>query len=284
MKYPVLWPRTRQSANRQSGMGLAPPALNRGAKAHPIFCVAALMAVCCLGSSALAEESRPDIYVPYEDLARLIEPADKAVLMDRAEFEALLVAAEANAKDSGTIELGQVLEGKYRAEVEEDKLTLTGTLEVVSLGKGPVAVPLAFGQVGLTQVLLDGRGAPLGYDQQGRLTLIVANKGNHRLDVAGTAKLKELSSGGMQFGISLPAAVAGNMILSAPGDLEIHAGVPVSQSHYDKQADRTSAELTLGGMDKVTVVLLGNGRQQEEDAILLGESAATVHLTRSHQQ
>ena len=254
--------------------------------------IAVLTVVCALGSSSLAEESRPDVYVPYEDLARLIEPADRAVLMDRAEFEALLAAAETNARDSGTIELGQVLQATYRAEIEEDKLarstagrlTLTGTLDVVSLGKGPVAVPLVFGQVGLTRMLLDGKSAPLGYDPQGRLTLIVATNGSHRLDVAGTARLTELPTGGTQFGMSLPAAAAGNMTLIVPGDLEIHASVPITQSQYDKQTDRTSAELTLGGQDKLTVVLLGNGRQQDQDAILLGESATTVSVTPSDQQ
>ena len=246
--------------------------------------IAVLMTVFGLGLSVFAQESRPDVYVPYEDLASLIDPAGRAVLMDRAEFEALLAKAETNARDSGTIELGQVLEARYRAQVEENKVTLAGTLDVVSLGKGPVAVPLAFGQVGLTQVVLDGKNAPLGYDQQGRLTLIIATKGSHRLEVAGTTRLKELSTGGTQFGISLPAAAAGNMILSAPGDLEIHASVPTSLAHYDKQTDRTSAEMTLGGQGTLTVVLSGNGRQQEQDAILLGESATTVQLTRSHQQ
>ncbi|UCC97797.1 MAG: hypothetical protein JSW66_18375 [Phycisphaerales bacterium] len=269
----MLWPRTRPRRNRQTSKPIS-----------LIFCAALLMVVCHLGSPARARESGPDIYVPYEDLAHLIKPADRAVLMGRAEFEALLAAAEAAARDASTIELGQVLQARYAGEVEEDRLTLTGTLEVVSLGRGPVAVPLAFGQVGLTQVLLDGRGAPLGYDKRGRLTLIITNKGSHRLEVKGTAKLRELSSGGMQFGLSLPAAVAGNMALSAPGDLEIAASVPVSESRYDKQADRTSVELTLGGQGKVTVILLGNGRRQEKGAILLGESAATVHLTRSHQE
>lgn len=280
MEYCVRWSRNRESGNRRirkSGN------LMTGYPGTLMCCVAVIMVVCCLVFSARAEELRPDIYVPYEDLAYLIEPADKAVLMDREEFEALLAAAEANARDSATIELGQVLQGQYAAEVEGDKLTLTGELEVVSLGKGPVAVPLGFAQIGLTRVFLDGRPAPLGYDEQGKLTLIITNKGGHRLEVAGTTKLKELSSGGMQFGIFLPAAVAGNMTLSAPGDLEIHATVPLSKSSYDRQSDRTNAELTLGGQGKVTVALLGNGRRQDDRALLLGESAATVHLTGSHQ-
>ena len=230
-----------------------------------------------------ADAGKPDIYVPYEDLAHLVDPADKAVLMDRDEFETLLAAARTNELQADTIELGQVAHADYSVEASGRDVTLTGKLEVVSMGKGPVAVPLRFAQIGLTRVTLDGKPAPLGYDKQGRLTLIVAAAGSHRLEVTGTTKLQDLSSGGMQFGISLPAAVAGSVSLSAPGDLEIHATVPVAKSSYDRESDRTSAELTLGGQEQLTVVLLGNGRQQDEQAILLGESAMTVHLTRSHQ-
>jgi hypothetical protein len=248
-----------------------------------ISCVAVTAAVWCLVSQVRAGQFEPNIYVPYEDLAELIDPTDKAVLMDRGEFEDLLAAAEANALEADSIELGQVEQAEYSAEVVGEELTLTGKLQVVSLGKGPVAVLLGFAQTGLTRVVLDGRPAPLGYNKQGKLTLIITTKGSYQLEVGGTAQLKELSGGGMQFGISLPAAVAGNMKLSAPGDLEIHATVPVSRSSYDKEADRTNAELTLGGQSKLTVVLLGNGRQEEDRAILLGESATTVRLTRSHQ-
>lgn len=250
---------------------------------HPTRWMITMVLAWCFVSLIQAEPLEPDIYVPYEDLAHLIDPADKAVLMDRAEFETLLAAAEANARASETIELGQVRQGEYLAEVTGDTVTLTGNLEVVSLGKGPIAVPLGFAQIGLTRVVLDGQPAPLGYDDRGRLTLIVTAKGSHRLEVEGTTKLTELSTGGMQFGVSLPAAVAGHMTLGVPGDIEVHATMPIRKSHYDHQNDRTDAELALGGCAQVTVVLLGNGRQQEDRAILLGESATTVHVTRSHQ-
>ena len=290
MKDCIRQPRVRKSDNQQIGRaGLLPMLFGSRDKssmgkrvAHPTYLVISLV-VSFFAPLTQAEQLKPDLYVPYEDLAHLIDPADKAVLMDRAEFETLLAAAEANARAAETIELGQVRRGEYLAEVSADTVTLTGNLQIVSLGKGPVAVPLGFAQIGLTRVVLDGEPAPLGYDDKGRLTLIVMDKGSHRLEIEGTTKLTELSSGGMQFSISLPAAVAGNMKLGAPGDIEIHATVPVATSRYDRQADRTDAELTLGGRRQVAVVLLGNGRQQEDRAILLAESAATVHLTRSHQ-
>jgi len=167
--------------------------------------------------------------------------------------------------------------------VAGEEFTLTGKLTVASIGRGPVAVPLTFGGLGLNRVILDGKPAPLGYDKNGRLTLIVHTRGTHQLEIAGTTRLKELASGGTQFSISLPQAVAGNVKLTAPGDLEIHATVPASEPSYDKQTDLTAIDLTIGGADKLAVVMLGNGQQEDDRAILLGESAATVNLTRSHQ-
>jgi len=228
-------------------------------------------------------EFKPNLYVPYQDLVHLIDPANKAVLMDQGRFIELLAAADENARQTDTLELGQVARADYSAKVAGEELTLTGKLDVVSIGRGAVAVPLGFGGIGLTSVILDGQPAPLGYDKQGRLTLIVHSKGAHNLEIAGKAKVKELPGGGTQFGISLPRAVAGHVNLTAPGDLEIHATVPASAASYDKQTDLTGVQLTIGGEDKLTVVLLGNGRQEDDRAILLGESAATVNLTRAHQ-
>ena len=73
------------------------------------------------------------------------------------------------------------------------------------------------------------------------------------------------------------------MKLVAPGDLEIHATVPVDSPVYDKSSDKTTAELTLGGQSDLTVTLLGNGRTEDQRAILLGESAEAVQLTSANQ-
>lgn len=230
-----------------------------------------------------AAVSSPDIYVPYEHLAQLIDPADKAMLMDRAEFEKLLAAAEENAGEADTLELGQIILADYAGVVTGEKLELTGELQVLSMSERPIAVRLGFAKLGLRKLLLDGKAAPLGYDRKGRLSVILTRKGTHLLKIEGAAKLKELSTGGMHFSIAMPAAVAGKMTLTAGGDLDIHATVPKSKPTYDKQNDRTSVELTIGGHHELTVVLLGNGRREDDRPILLDESACTVRITRSHQ-
>ncbi len=221
------------------------------------------------------------IYVPYQDLASVVDPAAKNVLMERAAFEKLLAAAQARQVDQ-SIPLGQVTGAAYKASVSGDRLSLTGDLNVLSLSDMPVAVPLKLAQLSVTQILLDGKPAPLGYDRN-QLVLMVAKRGVHRVQLTASALLREMSGGGMQFTITLPSSVAGSMALSAPGDLSVHATVPTSKCVYHRGLDRTSVKLTLGGHETLSVALTGNGRQEDLRAILLGESVTHVELAPAHQ-
>jgi hypothetical protein len=227
--------------------------------------------------------AQPTSYVPYKDLAAIFSPDQQSVLMERGAFEKLLDQAQANARQAGSIELGQITGCDYQAAVAGSKLTLAGQLSLVSMSDKPVSIPLGYAQIGLTQLTLDDKPAPLGYDGQGRLVLIVAGRGTHRLAVAGSGVLSELPGGGMQFGLTIPAAVAGSLKLVVPGDIGIHATAPVSSVNFDKAADRTEAVLTIGGQDHLTVVLMGNGRREDDKPLLLGESSTLFTISPTQQ-
>ena len=251
-----------------------------------VLSVAALAAVSAPPSGRAQDanaQAQPKIYVPYRDLPSLIAPADKAVLMNRSAFARLLAAAEANKRADETVEVGQVTAAIYAAAIDGQRVSVTGDLTVVSMSDRPVAVALGFGQIGLTGVRLDAKDAPLGYDSRGRLVLIVTGRGAHKLTVVGSTGLTELRGGGMKFGLTVPTATAGEMTLRAPGDLEVHSAAPVTELKYDRKSDRTTARLAVGGHGSITVVLMGNGRQEDQRAILLGSSATTVQLTASSE-
>lgn len=248
-----------------------------------ILTILAALAVLSPAAQAADLGDAPRVYVPYKDLPSLIDPADKAVLMDREEFAKLLAAAEANKRADESVEIGQVTAADYQAKVANQRVSVSGALTVVSMSDEPVSVALGFGQIGLTELKLDGKPAPLGYDKSGRLVLVLTRRGEHKLTVAGTTALTELRAGGMKFGMSIPAATAGQISLTAPGDLEIHSGAPVTRLTHDEAADRTTARLTVGGMSSLSVVLLGNGRRDDQKAIILGDSATTVQLSASAQ-
>jgi hypothetical protein len=100
----------------------------RHLRAGPIT-VAVVLSLCfALASQAefSADKFKSNLYVPYEDLAELIEPQDKAILMDRAEFEQLLADARANAAAAPEKRLGQVTDAQYSATASQEQLELTG--------------------------------------------------------------------------------------------------------------------------------------------------------------
>jgi hypothetical protein len=242
----------------------------------------AAVALLCGAASAQQQPDQPRVFVPYSDIAAVLGTQNKSVLMDRAEFAALLAAAKASGADRAP-QVAQAKTALYRAQVEARSLELHGALTVVSAAPGPVAMPLGLGQMGLTSVTLDGKPAPLGYDDRGGLLLIVTGSGEHKLEFQASSLLRELPTGGMELGLSLPQAAAAQMELRAPGDLSIHATAPVSDRVYDAAADATAAKLTLGGMGRLTAVLMGNGRQDDQRALLLGEFATSVEVS-AHSQ
>jgi len=246
-----------------------------------------LLSACATGVLADDTADAPKIYVPYKDVAAVVSKTDRAVLMDRAEFDKLLSAAKASAEKAKltdtTPKIGQISCSDYTATVNGENLSLRGDLTIESLSAEPVVIELPFGRIGLTEIMLDGKPAPANYNSRGRLVLVVTGLGDHKLTLAGSVKLTELSGGGMQFSMALPTAVSGAMKLQLPGDQEAHANVPVAATKYDKRNDRTIVDLTLGGYSSLSVALLGNGRREDQKAILLGESATTVALTPTGQ-
>jgi len=256
-------------------------------KTVPAVLAALMVLWCAAGVLSAQVDEAPKIYVPYEDVAAVVSKSDRSVLMDRAEFNKLLAAAKTAADKAALTDnipkLGQITRGDYSASVSGENLTLKGQLTIRSLIDGPVVIELPFTRIGLTEILLDGKPAPANYNSRGRLVLIVSGSGLHKLTLVGSARLTELSGGGMQFSMSLPTSVSGAMKLQLPGDQEAHANVPVAAVKYDKKNDRTIVDLTLGGYASLSVALLGNGRQEDQKAILLGESATTVALTPTGQ-
>ena len=63
-----------------------------------------------------AQQTKPKIYVPYSDLPVLIEPSNKAILMDRAEFEELLSAAQQ--LEDYPPKLGQITQAQYSSNIQ----------------------------------------------------------------------------------------------------------------------------------------------------------------------
>lgn len=249
-----------------------------------ILITAVLLAGWCMPAAASdVMVKEPGIYVPIGELPKLVKPDDKAVLMAREDFEKLLSEAKAAKESDDTVKLAYIGNVEYEVNITGDKAAIKGTLEVVSTCQKPVFVDLGFAGFGLNSVLLDSTAAPLGYNEIGHLGVIVKGNGTYSLQISAAARLKELASGGMQFGIRIPEAVSGQMKLSAGGDVEVHSSVPATKGEYLSKDDKTVSELTVGGMRDITVVLLGNGSREQEKSILLGQGATTITLSKTQE-
>ena len=143
---------------------------------------AILLLACCVPVSAgNARIDGTDIYVPISELPKLVAPTDKAVLMDASDFAALLSAAKTVRDADDVIKFGQITDAKYQVAVTGSKAIVIGTLEIISTSEKPIFIDLGFAGFGLDSVKLDKAAAPLGYDSQGHLGLIVSGKGNYTL-------------------------------------------------------------------------------------------------------
>ncbi len=229
--------------------------------------------------------ARPRVYIPYAELAAVIDPSAKNVLMERDAFARLLAAARAAAAKGAGKPVGQFTRAAYRAAVAEERMDLTGELTLVSLSDQPVEAPFGFAGAALGEVLLDGRPAPLGFDEKGRTVLIVTGRGEHTVKITATASLEtgRSAGGGRRLALALPPAVSGTMKLHADGDVEVVSGAAVTDRTYDAETDRTTARLAVGGQRAVTLALLGNGRRDADEALLVFGSTCVVSLSPSHE-
>ena len=130
-----------------------------------------------------------EIMVPFEDLHVLLEEKTQRVLLTRKEYEDLLARARRGAEARAP--QGAVLSSaEYSVQVADERALITGTLTVDVLDEGLHAIGLEVGNVGLRSATLDGKGAPIGLADDGRLMLFVEGAGRHSLVLQMVAALQ----------------------------------------------------------------------------------------------
>ena len=249
-----------------------------------IFLIAILGATLVSAQSPVESmQKRPTIYIPYSEIANLVAPHGRGVLLEKATFEKLLESARANTTQDNTIKLAQITRANYVGTLKNEKLDLTGELSIVSMSDKPVAVKLNFSNVGLTNVTLDSSKAPLGFDKKANLVLVVTGKGTHTLRFTGVVAVRDLQGGGVYLIPTLPVATEGMFTLTAPGNLEIHGTVPVTEKKYDKKTDSTTVKLVVGGHSTLGLSILGNDHRDDKRAIILAAISQSVRVTEAYQ-
>ena len=128
-------------------------------------------------------------------------------------------------------------------------------------------MPLELSGVGIRQATLDGDGAPLGFNAEGRLGLFAEGKGRHELALEMVAPL-ETTAARQVLSFKLPRPSSARMRLSVPGDVEVKSGAEVISREVDEAAGVTRFELLPQQGDAQLVMTLNSRRVEANKSSL----------------
>ena len=249
----------------------------------------ALAALCWVGfsvpqSRAGEKKERPivrEIFVPFEDLEALLEGQPRRVLLPRAEYEELLKKAVKDPERKAPLSV-TLIGADYTVTAEEDRARLTGKLAVDVLEDGLFTVPLDLAGVGLRRATLDGKDAPIGRDDSGKLTLFVEGAGRHELELSMVSPL-ETTAARQQLSFRLPRAPSGQFQMTVPGDVEIKSGAGVISRKVDAAAGVTRFEL-VPPVGDATFVMTLNSRLARRQRAVVARSVIVDEVTEAYER
>jgi hypothetical protein len=256
------------------------------------FAMAALLAL-LLGGAAWAvappaavpnpqsEEKVRELFVPFEDLSVLLEGKAQRVLLSREQYRDLVARAKKTAEGRAPREI-LLASADYAARIENERAVFTATLAVSVLEDGLQAVGLDFAGVGIRAASLDGKGAPIGLADDGRLMLFVQGKGEHKLLLEMVAPL-QTTAATQVLNFRLPAAPASKLTLTVPGDVEVKSGAAVAHRVFDQAAGVTRIDLVPPKGD-VSIVLSLNSRLKRQDRVVVARSVLVDEITSAYER
>ncbi len=228
-----------------------------------------------------SEKTVRELLVPFEDLSVLLEGDPNRVLLSRDEYEALLEKAKKQAEARAPRQ-ALLVSADYQAKAGDERAEIAGTLTVSVLEDGLHAVGLDVGGVGLRGATLDGKGAPVGLSDDGRLTLFVEGKGEHKLVLDVVAPLQTTAARQI-LNFRLPTPAPARMRLTVPGDVEVKSGAPVVARVFDEAAEVTRIEI-LPQRGDVSLVMTLNSRLLRKDRIVVARSVFLDEVTQAYER
>jgi hypothetical protein len=222
-----------------------------------------------------------ELYVPFDDLNVLLENQPQRVLLSKAQYEELLAKAKQVAESHAPRE-ALIASAEYVATAAEDRAEVTASLVISVLEDGLHVVPLDVGGVGLRAATLDGKGAAIGRADDGRLTLFVEGKGQHKLALDLVVPIQTTAA--RQFmNFHLPVPPATRLSLVVPGDVEVKSGAPVIRRTFDEKEGRTHLDLLPQAGD-VQLVLSLNSHLKRKDRIVVARSVLVDEVTAGYER
>jgi len=227
------------------------------------------------------EEKVREIFVPFDDLHVLLEGPTERVLLSREQYEELLAKAKKSVESRAPRE-ALLASADYVATAGDERAEIAGTLALSVLEDGLHAVALDVAGVGLRGATLDGKSAPIGLADDGRLTVFVEGKGQHKLALEMVAPIQTTAARQiLNFHLPMPAATT--LRLTVPGDVEVKSGAPVIARTFDEPAGQTRIEL-LPQHGDVSLVMTLNSRLKRKDRVVVARSVLVDEVTASYER
>jgi hypothetical protein len=228
-----------------------------------------------------SEEKVRELFVPFEDLSVLLEGKTRRVLLAREQYRDLLARARKAAEGRAPHE-AVLASADYAARIENERAVFTAALAVSVLENGLQVIGLDIAGVGIRAASLDGRSAPIGLADDGRLTLFVEGKGEHKLLLEMVAPLKTTAATQV-LNFRLPAAPASKLALTVPGDVEVKSGAAVVHRAFDQAAGVTRIDL-LPHRGDVSLVMSLNSRLRRQDRVVVARSVLVDEVASAYER
>ena len=222
-----------------------------------------------------------EILVPFDDLNVLLQHAPRRVLLSRAEYDELLRKAR-QTPEAAPPRAAVAVSADYVVSLECERATVVGALVVEVLQEGLHTLDLDLADVGLRRATLDGRGAALGRNAAGGLTLFVEGVGRHQLMLELVAGV-ETTAARQKLDLRLPITAATRMRLSVPGDVEIKAGADVVSRVFDEAAQATRFEL-LPRPGPMSLQMTLNNRLLQTRRVVVARSVVVDEITSAYER
>lgn len=220
------------------------------------------------------------VYVPWEELDRLLTDDEPGVLVSREEFERLLARSRAEAG----MEVAETegISAEYRGRIENDLLILDVVLICRAAGQGPAIWRLPLRGVAIEAASLDDRPVRMARESCGDLLIQVPGPGSHRLQLKLSAPL--LSRGGeLSTLLGLPRIPLAQAKLAIPPGKHLSWGdLTLTRPAPDEQA--CEYEFPVGGHGEVLLrigdrIPRGLGQNVVLANTVLGLHVSTDELT-----
>ncbi len=256
--------------------------------------LACLLGVIC--PSARADEPAPpggtpatprelperEIFVPIDDLRVILLSDVQRVLLTREQYDELAAKVRAAHRTAGVKQPAAVLSAEYAAQVEENRVRITGTLIVSAPDDQWSAVELDLSGVALRSAVLDDKPAALGRNPAGTPILFVRGAGRHVLTLEILAAV-ETAAAERTLGFQIPTPPATRLRLSVPGDVELKSGAAVMRRHKNEAARTTEFEL-LPRRGRNDLVLSLNNRQLQKDRVVVVHEVFVDEITSAYER